>query len=55
MCEKMMNLDNGVFESLFFDEFELLARDKVKNVRMLVAKVLQKHINKNGTRCPPLS
>jgi hypothetical protein len=48
MCENLMNLDGGIFESTFIEEFEQLAKDNVKNVRMLVAKVLQKHLKKNG-------
>lgn len=49
MCENLMNLDGDIFEMNFLNEFEELSKDKVKNVRMLVAKVLQKHLRKNGS------
>ena len=44
-----MNLEGDIFEMNFLNEFEELSKDKVKNVRMLVAKVLQKHLRKNGS------
>ena len=45
-----MNLEGDIFEMNFLNEFEELSKDKVKNVRMLVAKVLQKHLRKNGSK-----
>jgi hypothetical protein len=48
MCGNLMNVKDGIFEKVFLSDFEQLAKDPVKNVRMLVGKVLQKHLKKNG-------
>jgi hypothetical protein len=47
MIDKMLDfLDN--FEDYFMKELELVANDNVRNVRISVAKVLKKHIEKKG-------
>lgn len=48
MCGNLMNLRDGIFEKEFLADFEILAKDPVKNVRMLVGQVLLKHLKKNG-------
>ena len=46
MIDKLLEMD--IFEEYFMKELETVANDKVRNVRISVAKVLKKHIDKKG-------
>lgn len=46
MCRNLMDME--LFEDNFFDEFEALSKDPIKNVRIMVAKTIQKHYLKEG-------
>lgn len=44
MCQNLMDIDE--FEELFLKHLEDVANDRVRTVRLVIAKVIKKHIKK---------